>query len=140
MRILARSLLLPIAVFLPLSNAVAADFMELRATASERIFVDRETIQVQDGRATASSLWALKSARSNSFEERYSSVLIKNEYDCQRRTVRVVEVSEFAGPMADGPALRTYTDYGRKPDTVPAGSVGETIFEMACPRVSAGEF
>lgn len=135
-----RGLLLLTAVSLPLADAAAVDFLELRATATEHIYVDRETIQARDGRATAWSLWDLHEPQGNSYDESYRSVLIKNEYDCQRRTVRVVEVKEFAGPMAQGQALRSYTDYAKKPDTLPAGSVGETIFEMACPRVSAGEF
>jgi hypothetical protein len=64
-------------------------------------------------------------------------VLIKNEYDCRRRTVRVVEVVEYAAPMAQGDALRTYSDYEHQEDALPPGSVGASIFEIACPDISA---
>jgi hypothetical protein len=130
-------LLLVSALVLPVANASAADLLEVRATAQANIYVNRDTLQVGGSRASAWSLWNFNSPKSNTFDESYRSVLIKNEYDCKRKTVRVVEVVEFAAPMAQGDALRTYSDYEHQEDELPPGSVGESIFEIACPNVSA---
>lgn len=121
----------------PVANASAADLQEVRATVHATIYIDRETLRVSDGRASAWSLWNFNNPRSNSFDESYRSVLIKNEYDCKRKTVRVVEVVEFAAPMAQGDALRTHSDYEHGEDPLPPGSVGESMFEIACPQISA---
>lgn len=129
-----------VAVFLvPICNAVASDLIKIRSTPSQDIFVDRETIQSGNGRASAWSLWNLNSPKNNSFNEPYQSVVIKNEYDCIMRTVRVVEVLEYAAPMATGTPLRAYSDYQHDEDRIPQGSVGERIFELACPVISAGK-
>lgn len=132
-------LVLVSALVLPVTQASAADLLEVRATAHATIYIDRETLRASDGRASAWSLWNFDSPRNNAFDESYRSVLIKNEYDCKRKTVRVVEVVEFAAPMAQGDALRTHSDYDHGEDELPPGSVGESIFEMVCPHVSAGK-
>ncbi len=121
------------ALVVPVSNATAADLLEVRSTTQANIYIDRETLEVSGGRASAWSLWNFKNPKSNTFDESYRSVLIKNEYDCNRRTARVVEVVEFAAPMAQGDALRTYSDYEHREDELPPGSVGESIFDIACP-------
>lgn len=125
------------ALVLPVVTASAADLLEVRDTSQANVYVDRETLQVSGGRATVWSVWNFKAPKNNSFDENYRSVLIKNEYDCKRRTVRVVEVEEFAAPMAQGDALRTYTDYDHEEQGLPPGSVGESIFQIACPDLSA---
>ena len=130
-------LLLVSVLVLPIANASAADLLEIRATDHADIYVNRETLQVSGGRASAWALWNFKSPKSNTFDESYRSVLIKNEYDCKRKTVRVVEVVEFAAPMAQGDALRTYSDHEHQEDALPPGSVGESIFKIACPRTSS---
>jgi hypothetical protein len=122
---------------LPVANASAADLLEVRATAHAKIYIDRETVQVKGDRASAWALWNFNDPRNNSFDESYRSVLIKNEYDCKRKTVRVVEVVEYAAPMAEGDALRSHSDYEHGEDALPPGSVGESIFEIACPQISA---
>lgn len=131
--------LLAMALVMPIASASAADLQEVRATAHANIYVKRDTLQVSGNRASIWSLWNFNDPKSNSFEESYSSVLIKNEYDCRRRTVRVVQVVEYASPMAQGEALRAYSDPQHGEDQLPPGSVGESIFEIACPHVSAGK-
>jgi hypothetical protein len=130
-------LLLVSALVLPVANAAATDLLEVRATAHANIYLDRETLQLNGDRASAWSLWNFNNPRNNSFDESYRSVLIKNEYDCKRKTVRVVEVVEYAAPMAQGDALRTHSDPEHQEDELPPGSVGESIFKIACPRTSS---
>ena len=130
-------LLLVSALVLPVANAAATDLLEVRATDHANIYIDRETLQLNGDRASAWSLWNFNNPRNNSFDESYRSVLIKNEYDCKRKTVRVVEVVEYAAPMAQGDALRTHSDPEHQEDELPPGSVGESIFKIACPRTSS---
>jgi hypothetical protein len=125
------------ALVLPVAHASAGDLLEVRATTQAHVYIDRDTLHVSGGRASVWSLWNLKAPKKNSSDEDYRSVLIKNEYDCRRRTVRVVEVVEYAAPMAQGDALRTYSDYDHQEDALPPGSVGASIFEIACPDISA---
>ena len=134
-----RGLLLSALVSASAINAVAADLLEVRASSSETVYVDRDTIKVKDGLATVWSIWDLAVPRINIFSEGYRSVLVKNEYNCNKRTGRVVEVVEFSDAMAQGGAIRTYSDFEREPDPVPKGSVGQTIFELSCPAISAGK-
>ena len=119
------------ALVVPVANASAGDLIEVRATTHASVYVDRDTLQVGGSRASVWSLWNFNNPKSNSFDERYRSVLTKNEFDCKRRTVRVVEVEEFAAPMAQGDAVRTYSDDEHPEDELPPGSVGASIFEMA---------
>lgn len=125
------------ALVLPVATASAGDLLEVRTTAHASVYIDRDTLQVGGDRASVWSLWNFNNPKSNSFDERYRSVLTKNEFDCKRRTVRVVEVEEFAAPMAQGDAVRTYSDYEHPEDELPPGSVGASIFEIACPDVPA---
>jgi len=130
-------LILVSALVLSVANASGGELLEVRATTHANIYVDRKTLQVSGSRASVWSLWNFNSPKNNLFDESYRSVLIKNEYDCKRRTVRVVEVVEYAAPMAEGDALRTYSDYEQREDELPPGSVGAGILEIACPEVAA---
>jgi hypothetical protein len=134
-----RGLLLSAVLSASAMGASAADLLKVRANSSETIYVDRDSIEVQDGLVTVWSIWDLAVPRTNLFSEGYRSVLVKNEYNCNKRTGRVVEVVEFSDAMAQGGAIRTYSDFEREPDPVPNGSVGQTIFELSCPAISAGK-
>ncbi len=113
---LIRGILLSAVLGASAIHASAADLLRVRANSSETVYVDRDTIKVKDGLATVWSIWDLAVPRTNLFSEGYRSVLVKNEYNCSKRTGRVVEVVEFSDAMAQGGAIRTYSDFDCRPD------------------------
>ena len=115
------------------SNAVRSmELLPVRIVGTAVVYIDSATVERTDGRSQVWSIWNFASDQLNVYEEPYQSVRFLNNYDCEHRTVRIVEVREYSEPFGRGSPLRVYGGKGLNERSVPRGSVGDEILERVC--------
>lgn len=115
------------------SNTVRSlELLPIRIVGTAVVYIDSATIERTDGRSQVWSLWNYASDQLNVYEEPYQSVRFLNDYDCEQRTVRIVEVREYSEAFGRGSPLRVYGGNGLNERSVPRGSLGDEILERIC--------
>lgn len=114
------------------TSSTAAELQPIRTAEHATVYVELDTIDRTEGKPVVWTLWDHKSEQINLYHEPYRSVRLLNEYDCSARTVRLVEIIEYADSLANGEALRSYpgTDTDARPVT--PGSVADEILRDVC--------
>ncbi|MGZ8408381.1 MAG: surface-adhesin E family protein [Hyphomicrobium sp.] len=115
----------------------AAELHPIRTAEHATIYVELDTINRAEGKPVVWTLWDHRSEQVNLYHEPYRSVRLLNEYDCSARTVRLVEIIEYADSLGNGAALRHYpgTDTDARPVT--PGSVADEILKDVCATPAA---
>jgi hypothetical protein len=114
------------------NNVRAMDLLPVRIVGTAVVYIDQATIERTKGRSQVWSLWNYASEQLNVFNEPYRSARFLNDYDCDNRTVRLVEIREFSDAFGQGSPLRIYGGEGLNERGVPRGSVGDEILERVC--------
>lgn len=119
------------------TSSTAAELQPIRTAEHATVYVELDTIDRTEGKPVVWTLWDHKSEQINLYHEPYRSVRLLNEYDCSARTVRLVEIIEYADSLANGEALRSYpgTDTDARPVT--PGSVADEILRDVCATPAA---
>ena len=117
---------------LPTPGLASETLTTIRASESSTVYIDPVSVKHDGDNAYVWSIWDLASQQINVFDEPYWSVRIYNEYNCNNRTMRLLEVMEFSSPKGEGNPLRIHdgTDSAAKP--IPQGSVAEEIYLQLC--------
>ena len=114
------------------SDVKAMDLLPVRIVGTAVVYIDQATIERTEGRSQVWSLWNYASEQLNIYNEPYRSARFLNDYDCDYRTVRLVEIREYSEPFGQGSPLRIYGGEGLNERGVPRGSVGDEILERVC--------
>jgi hypothetical protein len=115
-----------------LTAGTAADLHPIRTAEHATIYVELDTIDRSDGKPVVWTLWDHGSEQINLYHEPYRSVRLLNEYDCSARTVRLVEIVEYANSLGNGDALRSYPGADTEARPVTPGSVADEILRDVC--------
>jgi hypothetical protein len=115
-----------------LTAGTAADLHPIRTAEHATIYVELDTIDGSDGKPVVWTLWDHGSEQINLYHEPYRSVRLLNEYDCSARTVRLVEIVEYANSLGNGDALRSYPGADTEARPVTPGSVADEILRDVC--------
>ncbi len=119
-------------VGLSAAPVLASELQRIRATDNASVFIDRSTLTRTGDIATVWSLWDHASDQLNLFEESYRSARLHSAYNCKDRTVRLIEIAEYQGSFGRGNLVRNYPAGDSEPRPIPAGTVGEDIFDEVC--------
>jgi hypothetical protein len=96
-------------------------------------YADIATIRRQDSSVTMWTLVDFKNARRAPYGPEYLSLKAQQEFDCEGRRARVLDVAMHAGPMGDEEVVSTHAG----PDEwepVPSASVSEALWKIACQK------
>ena len=94
-------------------------------------YADLSTIRKSDNKVKMWDLYDLKVVRTAG-STRYLSVAAQNEHDCKEETARKLAVIFYSKNMGQGEVLYTSGAIHEEPRPVPPGSMGETLFRVAC--------
>jgi hypothetical protein len=114
--------------------ARSADLQIIRSAANATVYINWASVARDEGRSTVWSVWDHASDQVNLHGETYRSAALHNEYDCRAGTIRLLEIAEFAGPLAKGGTVRTYPASDSTPRPITPQSVASDIFEVVCGR------
>lgn len=118
--------------------ATAAELQTIRSIEAATIYVERDTIERNDGKSAAWTVWGHTTEQVNLHDEPYRSARLLNEYDCAARTVLLVEIVEYVKPLGNGNVVRSYPGTDFDPRPVSPGSVADEIMNAVCsPAASA---
>lgn len=120
------------------SAAQANELHAIRTTDKATVYIDRETLTQTSGKSAVWTIWDHKSDQTNLLGEPYRSAALHNEYDCNARTVRLIEVAEYIAPLAKGELLRSYPGEDSQPRPITPGSVSSAIFDEVCTPPAPG--
>jgi hypothetical protein len=127
-----RTIFLLLLVFV-YSNA-AADWSRVRVSddGNATAYMDRSTILKEGGKAR---MWALLDFRlaKTSGGETYLSTRQHDEFDCQKRKIRLLRFLLYSGNMANGEVVYESHDIGRW-TTFSAGELSEELWKAACAK------
>lgn len=118
------------------STSVLAEWEGVGSTARADIYVDRNTIRKT---GTTIKMWNLrnyKSLQNTVGSEPYWSKKIRDEYDCNEESYRMLYFSDHTEKMGLGVVayVGDLSDQEKKWTLIPPGSVIETVFKVACSR------
>jgi hypothetical protein len=112
--------------------ALASDLEMIRSTQDATVYIDRTTMAGEAGKKRIWSIWDHKKTQVNVYGEPYGSAALHNEYDCQARTVRLLEIAEYTGPRAGGDMVRSYPAEDSTPRRIAPQTVAWGIMEAVC--------
>ncbi len=101
------------------SAKTASDLQQIKSGPTATVYIERATIVRKAAAATVWSLWDHPQEQINMHEENYRSARLHSEYNCKDRTVKLLEIVEYAGPLATGNTIRSYPASDSEPRQVP---------------------
>jgi len=113
-----------------LSTSAWAGWRSIGGNATSTSYVDPDTITRKGNTAEMSSLLDYKDFQ-RMVEVGYFSQKALAEYDCKDRKLRGLSLSLHAGHMGEGKVIYA-DDSPHEWEAVAAGSVNETLWEIAC--------
>jgi hypothetical protein len=121
-----------LAASLPSIGMAKDTLSPVRIMSNGSVYIDPATIKHDGENAYVWSVWDLSSQQLNVFDEPYRSVRLYNEYNCTDRTMRLLEVIEFAQSKGEGDPIRIHDGSESVAKPIPSGSVAEEIFTQLC--------
>jgi hypothetical protein len=64
----------------------------------------------------------------------YLSVMVRDEYDCEEETGRVLDFYWYSGNMRGGEVVESATNLKKEAESILPGSIDETLFNIACDK------
>ena len=95
-------------------------------------YVDRATIRKRGNLVKMWGLRDFKTVQKSAAGDSYLSSNAQEEYDCKEEKSRILAFTWFAGKMGNGKVVYSNSDTGDKWSPISPGSVGETLWKIAC--------
>jgi len=120
--------ILILAISLCFAGSVWAEWSSIGDNDVDTLYVDLESMHPRGHMRRVSQLQDLKRPG----KDGELSVLTQSEFDCSKSTYRILAVTTYAGPMAQGKKISTKTVKAKTWLVVEEESEGETVFDTVC--------
>ena len=119
-------------LLLMISTSVFAEWTEVGQSADGMTaYVDFGTIKRKGNKVKMWKLFDYKTVKESGVD-RYLSEMRRGEYDCEEETIGLFDWHWYSGNMAEGEIVRSNTNIKDAIQSVIPGSMGETLFKIAC--------
>ncbi len=113
------------------SGGAAAEWTEIGANQAGTVYADSATIRQAEGMTRMWDLADFKAVQARPYGTPYLSQKTQQEYDCNERRARIVELLRYSDNMGKGEIASSESEPG-KWEPVATGTVSEALFGMAC--------
>jgi hypothetical protein len=120
-------------LILMVSTSVFADWNEVTRSSDgdQTVYVDSDSIKKKGNKFTMWSLLDFKTVQK--FEnDRFLSQMMREEYDCQEETQRLLDLYLYSGNMRGGGIVYSETNIKMEAASTLPGSIGETSLNRVC--------
>jgi surface-adhesin protein E len=100
-------------------------------TGSMTVYVDLDTIRRKGNLVTMWQLIDFKTMQGGRSPSRFSSRKIQKQFDCARKSLRLLALTDFWGNMGTGESSGAHIDGGNWVPVEPDG-IDHTLWEVAC--------
>jgi hypothetical protein len=97
------------------------------------VYVDPDTIRRKENLATLWQLIDYKTMQGGRSPSRFSSRKIQKQFDCVKKRLRLLALTDFWGNMGTGEPTGAYIDGGNWVPVEP-DSIDQTLWEFACDK------
>ena len=124
---------LVVLLLLMVSTSVFAEWTEVSGNDDVGItaYADFGTIKRKGNKVKMWKLFDYKTVKESGVD-RYLSEMRRGEYDCEEETIGLFDWHWYSGNMAEGEIVRSNTNIKDAIQSVIPGSMGETLFKIAC--------
>ena len=124
---------LVVLLLLMVSTSVFAEWTEVGRNddVGLTVYADFGTIKRKDHKVKMWKLYDYKTVKESGVD-RFLSSMDRDEYDCEEETIGLFDWHWYSGNMAEGEIVRSNTNIKDAIQSVIPGSMGETLFKIAC--------
>ena len=99
---------------------------------NETIYVDFKSIRKIGNNKV--ELWYLLDFKKTqqSVDYSYLSSVVHDEFDCDKKIIRMLNLSFYSGNMRRGEVVWSNSNIKEKPHSIMVGTTTETVFKLAC--------
>ena len=99
---------------------------------NETIYVDFKSIRKIGNNKV--ELWYLLEFKKTeqSVDYSYLSSVVHDEFDCDKKIIRMLNLSFYSGNMRRGEVVWSNSNIKEKPHSIMVGTTTETVFKLAC--------
>lgn len=99
---------------------------------NETIYVDFKSIRKIGNNKV--ELWYLLDFKKTQQSVNYSylSSVVHDEFDCDKKIIRMLNLSFYSGNMRPGEVVWSNSNIKEKPHSIMVGTTTETVFKLAC--------
>ena len=113
------------------ATAASAEWTRVGGTDEFTVYADIATIRRNGNVVKMWNLQDFKTAQKNTHYS-YLSKRMQTEYDCKEEKLRLLAFTWFDGQMGSGKVVYSASETSMKWDPTQPGSVGETLWKIAC--------
>lgn len=120
-------------LLLLVSSNVFAEWTKVDVSENDILFayVDYATIKRKGNKVTMLKIYDFKTEE-NVGNDRYLSVVNRDEYDCEEKTSRITDFVAYSRNMGKGDVVYSEKNLNDKADSVSPGSMRESLLIVAC--------
>ena len=97
------------------------------------VYIDFETIKKKDNKVKIWTLLDFKKVQKNE-NDRFLSMALHNEFDCEEDTSRTLDIYSFSGNMRGGDKVYSLSNIKDERKSILPESIEEIIFKRACAK------
>jgi hypothetical protein len=99
--------------------------------ANRTAYVEYYTILKKESKVKMTSLTDFKTAEKYG-DHKLLSMVTRDEYDCEKKTIRLLDIYGYSGNMKSGDIVFTDSSITGEAQSIRLGTSEETFFEIAC--------
>ena len=118
-------------LLLIVSTSVFAEWANVDDNDEMTTYVDFGTIKKKGNKVKMWHLTDFKTVQKVG-NDRFLSMLSRDEYDCDEETSRMLDLYWYSGNMRNGDRVFSAPNIKDEPESISPGGVNKTLFEIAC--------